>query len=114
MRKSLVGIFCLLGPASGLATNGCGSSGAASPATYGAAIEACAEYCETYFAACAPPAYSTAGQCKISLCSPIPQMASVDCYAATMSWYDCRKAQTDLCGDTGCTDKAAAAQSACP
>lgn len=113
MRRSSLGFVCLLGLASGLATNGCGSSGAAGN-TYGAAIEACAEYCETYFAACAPPAYSTAGQCKISLCSPIPQMASADCYAATVSWYDCRKTQTDLCGDTGCTDKAAAAQSACP
>ena len=116
MRKSLVGLFCLLGLASGLATNGCGSSGdgTASGGTYGSAIESCAEYCETYFAACAPPAYPDAGQCKISLCSPIPQMASADCYTATKSWWDCRKTQADLCGDTGCADKAAAAQSACP
>jgi hypothetical protein len=105
MRTALVGLFCLLG---------CGGSSSDNSGTYGAAIESCAEYCEAYFAACAPPAYSTAGQCKISLCSPIPSMASVDCYSATKRWYDCRKTQSDLCADTGCTDQAAAAQSACP
>lgn len=113
MRKSLVGLFCLLGLASGLGTNGCGGS-ADGGGTYASALASCSDYCEAYFATCAPPAYPSDGQCKISLCSPIPSMASADCYAATKSWYDCRKAQADLCGDTGCTAQAAAAQSACP
>ncbi|HLK89848.1 MAG TPA: hypothetical protein VKZ18_08140, partial [Polyangia bacterium] len=72
------------------------------------------DYCEAYFAACAPPAYATSGQCKITLCSPIPQTASAACYSATASWYDCRKGEADLCAAAGCTDQAAAAQSACP
>ncbi len=116
MRKSLLGLFCLLGLASGLGTNGCGGSGnsADSGGTYASALASCSDYCEAYFAACAPPAYTTNGQCKITLCSPIPSTASVDCYAATKSWYDCRKAQADLCGGTGCTDQAATAEAACP
>jgi hypothetical protein len=106
----------LLGLAADLAANGCGSSGNSGDSgdTYGSAIESCSAYCETYFAACAPPAYSTHGQCKIALCSPIPSTASAGCYSATTSWYDCRKVQSDLCGDTGCTAEAAAALDACP
>ncbi len=113
MGKSLIGMFGLLGLAAVLATSGCGDSGD-SGATYGSAIESCAVYCETYFAACAPAAYMTHGQCKIALCSPIPSTASAGCYAATKSWYDCRRAQSDLCGDTGCTAQATAALDACP
>jgi hypothetical protein len=116
VRKSFVGFFCLLGLASGLATNGCGGSGGSADTggTYATALGSCSDYCERYFAACHPPAYSDDGFCKIDLCSPIPQMASADCYSATKSWYDCRKTQADLCGDTGCTNQAAAAASACP
>jgi hypothetical protein len=113
VKKSLVGILGLVGLAAVLATNGCGDSGE-SGGTYSSAIESCSAYCETYFAACAPPQYTTHGQCKITLCSPIPSMASAACYAATKTWYDCRKAEADLCGDTGCTAQATAALDACP
>jgi hypothetical protein len=41
-------------------------------------------------------------------------MGSAGCYAATKSWYDCRKAQSDICADTGCANQAAAAMDACP
>lgn len=92
----------------------CSGETPASDGTYASALGSCTAYCETYFAACSPPAYPTDGQCKISLCSPIPSTASADCYSATKRWYDCRKAQADLCGDSGCADQAAAAQSACP
>jgi len=116
VKKSLVGLVCVLALVSGLATQGCGDSGnsADTGGTYASALESCSQYCETYFAACAPPAYATAGQCKISLCSPIPSMASAGCYSATKSWYDCRKAQADLCADAGCAEQASAAQSTCP
>ena len=60
------------------------------------------------------PTYPTAGQCKIDKCSPIPATASTGCYTATKSWYDCLKAQPDICGATGCTEQAAAVPGACP
>jgi len=116
VQKTLIGVLGLLAATVGLSSSGCGESGSSAGGgdSYGAAIESCSAYCETYFAACAPPAYSTHGQCKIALCSPIPSMASAGCYAATTSWYDCRRGQSDLCGDTGCTAQAAAALDACP
>jgi hypothetical protein len=113
--KSLVGIFGLMGLAAVLAAGGCGDSGNSgdSAGTYASALESCSAYCEAYVAAACTPTYPTAGQCKISLCSPIPSMASAGCYTATKSWYDCRKAQSDICA-SGCTDQATAAAAACP
>jgi hypothetical protein len=115
VRKSLIGSFGLFSFAAALVAYGCGGSGSSadSGGTYGSAIESCSAYCEAYFAAACTPTYSTDGQCKISLCSPIPSMASAGCYAATKSWYDCRKAQSDVCA-SGCTDQATAALDACP
>jgi hypothetical protein len=116
VKKSLVGVFGvfgLFGLASVLASNGCGSSGDGS-GTYASALTSCSTYCDAYIAAaCAPAAYPTDGQCKVSLCTPIPTMASAGCYSATKSWYDCRRAQADICGDTGCTNQAAAAVDVC-
>ncbi len=114
MRRSLVELVGLWALASCLGSSGCGGSAGSSGGTYAAAIASCSDYCEAYFAACSPPAYSTSGQCKITLCSPIPTTGSAGCYSATTTWYDCRKAQADLCANTGCTDQGAAAQSACP
>ena len=112
MRTLLVGLFGLLGLASGLAANGCGSNGD-SGGTYATALESCSAYCEATFAAACAPTYPTAGQCKIDKCSPIPAAASADCYTATKNWYDCLKAQSDVCGG-GCTDQGAAVPGACP
>ena len=115
MRESLVGLFGLLGLATGLAANGCGSSGdgGGGAATYASALESCSAYCEAYFAAACDPSYTAAGFCKIDKCSPIPSAASAGCYTATKSWYDCLKAQSDICGGTGCTDQEAAVPGAC-
>jgi hypothetical protein len=110
VRKSLVGLFGLLGLAS-VAANGCGSNGD-SGATYASALESCSAYCEGYFAAACDPTYTAAGFCKIDKCSPIPSAASAGCYTATKSWYDCLRAQSDIC-DTGCTDQGAAVPGAC-
>jgi hypothetical protein len=115
VRKSLVGVVRLLGLASALAVNGCGSDAdsGASSATYASALESCSAYCEAYVAAACAPTYSTAGQCKIDKCSPIPATASAGCYTATQSWYDCLKAQVDICGGSGCADQGAAVPGAC-
>lgn len=117
MRKSLLGLFGLVGLAAVLATNGCGDSGdsGANDGTYVSALTSCSNYCDAYIAAaCSPAAYPSDGQCKVSLCTPIPNMASAGCYMATKGWYDCRRAQADICGDAGCNDQAAAALTACP
>ena len=116
MRKSLVGLVGLLGLAAVLASNGCGDSGGSgdNSGTYATALESCSAFCEAYFAAACSPMYTADGFCKIDMCSPIPAMASVGCYSATKSWYDCRKAQSDICSATGCTSQAAAAVDACP
>ena len=113
MRKSLVRLFGLLGLAAGLATSGCGGSGD-TPGTYATALESCSAFCEAYFAAACDPTLTADGFCKIDMCSPIPSMASVGCYSATKTWYDCRKAQSNICADTGCTSTATAALDACP
>ena len=115
MRKSLIGLFGLLGLASGLAASGCGSNGdSGASGTYASALESCSAYCEAYFATACAPTYPTAGQCKIDKCSPIPAAASASCYTATKSWYDCLKAQSDICAGSGCTDQGAAVPGACP
>lgn len=116
MRKSLVRLFGLLGLAAVLATNGCGDSGTnrTNSGTYATALESCSAFCEAYFAAACDPSLTADGFCKIDMCSPIPSMASVGCYTATKTWYECRKAQSDICSDTGCTSQATAALDACP
>ena len=112
MRRSWVGLFGLLALASGLAADGCGSSGD-SAGTYASALNSCSAYCEAYFARACTPTYPDAGQCKIDKCSPIPATASAACYTATKRWYDCLDAQSDICAG-GCTDQAAAVPGACP
>jgi hypothetical protein len=117
VRRTVAGLFGLVSLVSVLAAAGCGSSrdSAANGSTYGAAIESCSQYCEAYVAkGCSSPAYPNDGQCKISTCSPIPQMASASCYSATSSLYACLKGQSDVCGDGGCTTQATAAVDACP
>jgi len=113
VKRSFVRLFGLLGLASSLAAAGCGGGGD-SPATYGSAIESCSQYCEAYVARSCVPTYTDDGFCKIDKCSPIPQTAPADCYAATQSLWVCLKAQSDICTNTGCANQEAAALAACP
>ena len=90
---------------------GCGSSGGNGSAETQAS---CNAYCTAYIAAaCASPIYATAAECNTNECAQIPASAPAKCQMALKTYYDCRKAQADICGDAGCDPQATAYISAC-
>jgi hypothetical protein len=110
MKKSLLGLFGVLGLASLLAASGCGSSSGDSSATRAS----CNTYCDAYIAkACTDPIYASAAECKSSECVDT-SAGSSGCNASIKAYYDCRATQADLCADDGCDTQAAAILSACP
>jgi hypothetical protein len=112
VKKSLLGLFGLLGLVSVLATSGCGGDSNSSTSD---AVTSCNAYCDAYFAvtpACADPAFPSAAQCKTDECTPPPGVTAA-CTSAAKTYYDCRKAQADLCADTGCDSQLAALATAC-
>ena len=86
------------------ASSGCGSAGepTGDPASSKASCEA---YCQAYVAkACAAPFYKTLDACKMAECFHLPEDPAI-CQTKIKTYYDCQTAQTDICGDMGCTDK---------
>src|SRR5262245_22389981 len=85
---------------------GCGSDG--SSGNSAAVQTACNGYCDTYAAAsCSAPVYASAAECKTGECAPLTS-APAGCHAALKTYYDCRKAQSDICADEGCVNEFAA------
>jgi len=112
VKKSLAGLFSVLGLVSMIATGGCGgSSGGGNNAA--AALASCNTYCDAYAAkACATPIYASAAECKSNECVDTSAAPS-GCNAAIKTYYDCRATQADLCADNGCDSQATAILTAC-
>jgi hypothetical protein len=80
-----------------LAVSGCGSDG--DPA---ATQASCIAYCTTYIAAaCAAPHYASVSACQTNECDHAAA-APASCQTAIKAYYDCRKTEADLCGNTAC------------
>jgi len=110
MKKSLLGVFAVLGLVSVLATSGCGSS---SGSNSSAALASCNAYCEAYIAkACVDPMFTSLADCKSSECVNT-SAASSGCNNAVKAYYDCRATQADLCADDGCDTQGTAIFTAC-
>ena len=89
-----------------MALMGCGSS--SSSGNSAATQTSCNAYCTAYLAAaCNPSMYPSMAECTAGECTPI-MSAPGGCQAALKTYYDCRKAETDICADTGCDSQAAA------
>jgi hypothetical protein len=96
--------FRVLGLMLSLAGLGCASSTGDSADTQ----TACHAYCAAYVAAaCATGVYSDEGTCKTMECEPL-RGASASCQTALRRYYDCERAQADICADSGCTNEFAA------
>jgi len=89
---------------------GCGSSGG-STGDSAATVAACEQYCDAYLAAaCTPSNYTSAADCKMAECHPL-NLAPAMCQTKLKAYYDCQKAQADVCaGDTPCMDAFTAVQ----
>jgi hypothetical protein len=88
------------------ATPGCGAAGGPNgdPA---AAVASCNAYCDAYVAAaCTPPNYTSADDCKLAECHHLPSAPGI-CQTKIKTYYDCGKAlgPTDICSDTPCADE---------
>lgn len=106
MTRRLLGILVMASSVS-FAALGCGSSGG-STATASDGLTACNAYCDAYITkACADPTYSSAAECKTSECGQLSKAPS-SCQGAIKIYYDCEKAQANLCDDTGCSTQFAA------
>jgi len=94
MKSKWVGVgVLLLAVASAV---GCSSSDESS-GTGGAALAACNSYCDAAIAkSCADSA-----DCKVNECAELDK-ATGACGTAFKTYYDCLKAQSDVCGMT-CT-----------
>ena len=90
------------------ATAGCGGGGGMS----GSALEtttACTAYCNAYLAKnCAQAMYTDLNDCMTNDCGVIKEIPD-RCQAKLKAYYDCRKAQPDLCADSGCGSQLSAA-----
>lgn len=86
------------------ASAGCGSSGGPTGDPQ-ATLASCNAWCDAYIpAACAAPIYTALDACKMTECSDLPRQPAI-CQTKIKTYYDCRKAQADLCGDMACTDE---------
>jgi hypothetical protein len=80
-----------------LALLGCDTDG--DPA---ATQASCTAFCTAYIAAaCTPPAYRSLSECQTNECDHAAA-APASCQNAIKSYYDCRKTQADICGNTTC------------
>ena len=86
------------------AAAGCGSSGAPTGDPQ-ATLASCNDWCDAYIAAAGAVAtYQTLDECKMTECAALPLQPAI-CQTKLKTYYDCQKAQSDICGDTGCTDQ---------
>jgi|SRR5690242_10104223 hypothetical protein len=70
----------------------------------------CNAWCTAVIAAaCATPPgmYTDVSTCKTQECEPL-RGASASCQTALKKYYDCERAQSDICADSGCTNEFAA------
>jgi len=96
----------VLGLVLSFAVLGCGSSTGNSADTQ----TACNDYCAAVVAAaCATPpgGYTDVSACMSTECMPL-RGASASCQTALKRYYDCERAQSDICADSGCTNEFAA------
>ncbi len=99
MMRRLSGV---LGLVISFAAIGCGSDSGGGSGNSAATLAACNAYCDAYIAkACTNPFYSSVAECQSLDCGVISNVPS-QCQASLKAYYDCRKNQADLCGDTGC------------
>lgn len=94
----------------GVAATGCGGDGGGGASGSAAATMAsCSAYCTAYIAkACADPIYTSLADCTTNDCGVIAAIPD-RCQAKMQAYYDCRKGQADLCGDSGCSSELTAA-----
>jgi hypothetical protein len=93
----------ILGLALFSAAAGCGSSGGGGDPA--ATQTSCTAYCTAYFAAACPtPMYTSMADCMSSECAQAAGFPA-GCQSALKTYYDCRKTQADICGDTGCSSQ---------
>jgi hypothetical protein len=83
-----------------LVSSGCSDSNNGDPA---ASQDACHAYCDAYLGAMCPD-YATVGECKDIECGDIPVQPAI-CQTKIKTYYDCQKAQADLCGFDECHDE---------
>jgi hypothetical protein len=103
-RGRLVGLGFVLS----LTLLGCGSSSTTPNGDPAAARLSCMEYCIQYIAAsCSTPVYTTMTECGTNECDPLAA-APAGCQTAIKTYYDCRKAEADICNDVGCDSQFAA------
>jgi hypothetical protein len=98
----LGGLLRVLGVVTGfwaaLASAGCSDDDSGAAAT----LTSCNAYCEAYAAAmCVNPFHADVDACKFTECDDTPWQPS-GCQDEAKAYFDCRQAQTDLCGDDGC------------
>lgn len=105
MTRRFLGILALASSVS-FATLGCGGGGGGGDSS--GSVAACNSYCDAYIAkACADPLYATAAECKTSECGGLSAAPS-KCQNAIKTYYECEKAQSNLCDDAGCPTQFAA------
>jgi hypothetical protein len=89
--------------------DGCGSDGGGLGGSAEATMASCNAYCTAYVAKnCADPMYTSFADCTTKDCGVI-QAIPDRCQAKMQAYYDCRKGQTDLCEDSGCSSQLTAA-----
>lgn len=102
MKRLILTIVMSAGVA--LTASGCGSDGGGGTTT--GSLEATKASCNAYCTAliaknCADPMYVSMAECLDVDCGPVSDVPT-KCQAKLQAYYDCRKGQADLCGDTGC------------
>ena len=107
MRRFVLSLA--MGVVLGVSASGCESDGAGISGSAEATMASCTAYCTAYIAkACADPMYTSLTDCTTNDCAVI--LAIPDrCQAKMQAYYDCRKGQADLCGDSGCSSQLTAA-----
>jgi hypothetical protein len=101
MRQLVLSVVMGLGLA--VTAAGCGSDGGGGGGgTVAATTASCNAYCTAYIAkACTDPMYTSAAECMTEDCGVIAGVPD-RCQGKLQAYYDCRKGQADLCGDTAC------------
>ena len=104
-RGRLFGLGFLLA----VAVLGCGGgSGGSSNGDPKDTRSACDGYCIKYFAAsCPSPIYTSMSECGATECDPRAGTPP-GCQTPLKVYYDCRRNQADICGDSGCDSEFAA------
>jgi hypothetical protein len=90
---------------------GCGGGDGAASGSAAETTAACTAYCNAYVAKnCGAGAiYTDLNDCMTNDCDmAIPDVPD-RCQAKLKAYYVCRKAQSDLCGDSGCGTELSAA-----